>query len=875
MQGTYDIWLVGCSFLVAVLASYVALELAARVAGSRGRAAWIWIAFGSAAMGLGIWSMHFVGMQAFHLPIALAYDVSITLLSVVPAVLSAALVLCLVRRGNVTGFRLALASVVLGGGIAAMHYSGMAAIPVVPAIRYDPLIFAASVAIAIAVAFVALKLAFSLSGTGARSKKFAAAIVMGAAISAMHYTGMAAARFSPDAVCIVAPGAIGQLWLAGIIAFNTVVVLLMTVAIAFYDARLADQNARAAQQLKFANEELRERTRRAETAELGLRESEARFRRLTELSSDWYWEQDENLRFTWMSGGVLTKLGWDPDLFIGKSRWDFPIVAADDALARHKALLAEHKEFHDFVYGRRNSDGTLSYVSASGMPLYDDKGNFRGYRGIGKDVTERVRKEAQILRSQEQLRLALEASKLAQFEWNLQSGEVFLSDRWAEIIGCALGPTRTNIQALTDMIHPEDAHSVKSLVYNLIKGHTAFYEAEHRFKTASGDYIWVQSHGKVVERDAGGKAVRVSGTNADISERKNSEQALRDAYDKLGSGVSILEQRNREITLLAELSNFLLSCVTVEEACNAVPKYCESLFPGENGGLYLFKASRDYLVPSTSWGGPKDEVPSFKPEDCWALRRGKPHMVSDPQKDAICGHIAVHEQGKPYMCIPLVVQSDLLGLMWITLADPASSGSGTDAARNGRVQLAVTLSEQIALALSNIRLRENLRQQTIRDALTGLYNRRFLEESLNREIARCNRNAKVFAVLMIDVDHFKRFNDTYGHDAGDSALRAVGGALQKGTREGDIVCRFGGEEFVVLLPDTNLEGATLLAQRILEFVRRLEITHNGKTLPSITASLGLSMYPQNGETGKALIQAADKVLYEAKGAGRDRLVASL
>ncbi len=218
------------------------------------------------------------------------------------------------------------------------------------------------------------------------------------------------------------------------------------------------------------------------------------------------------------------------------------------------------------------------------------------------------------------------------------------------------------------------------------------------------------------------------------------------------------------------------------------------------------------------------------------------------------------------------MQSDLLGLMWITLADPASSGGETDTPMNGRQQLAIALSEQIALALSNIRLRENLRQQTIRDALTGLYNRRFLEESLNREMARCKRNGAIFSVLMMDVDHFKRFNDTHGHDAGDSVLRTVGRVLQESSREGDIACRFGGEEFVIVLPDTDREGAATRAGRILAAVRDLHVTHNGKALGSITASIGLAMHPQNGETVKALIQSADKALYAAKGAGRDRIV---
>jgi len=872
MTGTYDLWLVACSFLVAVAASYAALELAGRIVVAHGRTAWAWVAGGSVALGMGIWSMHFIGMLAFHLPIPLAYGVPITLLSVVPAILSAALVLSLVRAGHLTGLRLAKGAILLGIGIAAMHYTGMAAIPIQPAIRYEPVILTASIAVAIVVAYVALRLAFSLSDTVSRWKKFAAALVMAGGICAMHYTGMAAAVFAPDSICTVAPGAIQHGWLAGIIAFNTVIVLLVTVAIAFYDARLSDQNARAALALKSANEKLLERTQRAEQAELELIESGERFRSLTDLSSDWYWEQDENLRFTKMSGGVLKKLGWDPESFIGRSRWDFPVIVADDVMSAHKALIAAHQPFHDFVYARRRPDADITYISSSGIPLFDSTGKFRGYRGVGRDVTEREQREAEIIRTREQLRRALVGSNLALFEWDVQSDDIFLDERWAEMVGSTPGPSRMTIGGLAQSVHPQDIDKLRMAVRNLVKGDGDIYESEHRYKTASGSYIWLQSQGKVVQRDAQGKALRVTGTNADITHRKLAEQELTEAHEKLGRGVKALEQRNREITLLAELSNFLISCVTVEEACNAIPKYCETLFPGEAGALYLLRSSRDNLTVYASWGKSEGGCDSFKPENCWALRRGRTHAVLDPQTDVICGHVGEHHKTGPYVCIPLVVQGDLLGLIWTTLADQGSSGTGLEAGMAGKQQLAVALSEQIAMALSNIRLREHLRQQTIRDALTGLYNRRFLEESLNREMARCKRNGTGFGVLMLDLDHFKRINDTFGHDAGDSVLREFARALQENTREADIACRFGGEEFVVVLPDTGLEGATVRAERTLDVVRNLHVTHDDRALGLITTSIGLAMYPRHGETVKALIQSADKALYEAKGAGRDRLV---
>jgi diguanylate cyclase (GGDEF)-like protein len=289
-----------------------------------------------------------------------------------------------------------------------------------------------------------------------------------------------------------------------------------------------------------------------------------------------------------------------------------------------------------------------------------------------------------------------------------------------------------------------------------------------------------------------------------------------------------------------------------------------NLFDADAGGIFLMKASRNMVQGKSVWGeiAPADQV--FSPEACCALRSGKAFVHTGEDTGLACRHVTPANQA--YVCVPMMAQSETVGIIHIRKARRGSAGL------DAHVRITEAVAERAGLAIANLNLREALRQQSIHDPLTGLYNRRFLEESLNREVARCKRKGTGFAVLMIDADHFKRFNDTYGHDAGDGALRALSGALQKSTREADIVCRFGGEEFVVVLPDTNLGGATLLAQRIIEFVRGQEITHNGKTLPSITASIGLAMYPQNGDTVNALIQSADRALYQAKGAGRDRIM---
>ena len=176
------------------------------------------------------------------------------------------------------------------------------------------------------------------------------------------------------------------------------------------------------------------------------------------------------------------------------------------------------------------------------------------------------------------------------------------------------------------------------------------------------------------------------------------------------------------------------------------------------------------------------------------------------------------------------------------------------------------------MAIANLKLRDTLRQQSIRDPLTGLYNRRFLEESLGRELALAQRKGDSLATFMLDVDHFKRFNDSYGHEAGDAVLRTLGRTLKEMARASDIVCRFGGEEFTAILIGARLDGAVEWGNRLMSRVRKLDTKGGGQPLGRITISMGLALYPGHGQDIETLLQAADVALYEAKRSGRDRLV---
>lgn len=350
------------------------------------------------------------------------------------------------------------------------------------------------------------------------------------------------------------------------------------------------------------------------------------------------------------------------------------------------------------------------------------------------------------------------------------------------------------------------------------------------------------------------------------------ESALNTMADRLQEGDEImnrqarhLEQSSRRIALLSEMTGLLQTAVGLDEAASITSGHLEQMRLGNGGGLYLYNASRNHLGIIARWGS-APVADGFAPDDCWALRRGQPYGSAEGHSALICAH-AKHAGADPsYLCLPMVSPGGMLGLIHVAFGDGGAAGAEEES------RFARRLSEQLGLALANLKLRETLREQSLSDPLTGLFNRRFLEESVNREFARAERGKQSLAVLMIDADHFKRYNDVHGHEAGDTALRQLGRVLKENCRAADLVCRYGGEEFTAVLPNTSTQGAQMWADRLLDKVRQMEITWRGIALPPLTVSIGGALYPEHGDSAEAIIQAADLALYEAKRLGRDRLV---
>ena len=345
--------------------------------------------------------------------------------------------------------------------------------------------------------------------------------------------------------------------------------------------------------------------------------------------------------------------------------------------------------------------------------------------------------------------------------------------------------------------------------------------------------------------------------------------ALRNAQDQLRQHVTELEQRNKEMTHLAELGELLESCQNIDEAAAVIARVAGPLFGGDAGALYELTNSRDAVEAVAVWGDPPPVRRVFSPADCWALRRGRLHVVGS-EEDLRCAHLE-DPLVEGAVCAPLSAQSETLGVLHLQVRKPVPA-ERLPILLADRERLTRTLAEQLELALANFRLRETLREQSTRDQLTGLFNRRFMEESLERELRRARREGYSLGLLMMDLDHFKQFNDGFGHAAGDLAMHLVGSFLSRAVRGDDVACRYGGEEFVVILPKASLEDTRRLGETLREGLKALRVEPSGLRLPALTVSVGVACSPDHGETREQLLQAADAALYRAKGAGRDQVV---
>ena len=447
------------------------------------------------------------------------------------------------------------------------------------------------------------------------------------------------------------------------------------------------------------------------------------------------------------------------------------------------------------------------------------------------------------LQSQLELLLTEERSLLQVRQENLSYG----SDN--NRIGLALGTLGCALLmgAVAGLIHRDLARSLQLLVR--ASGQVGQGDYSFRLPVEGSDEL------VAVGQAFNTMAAQVQGEREKLLE---AQSELRASNLGLEQRAEELQQRSQESLQLQQLMELLQSAASLEEAVKLLGPRLSRLLPSSCGAFYFLNGAKTMLELSGSWGVQEGMEPAFAPDECWGLRRAKEHVACQEQPELRCAHWGSERQGWT-SCSPLLAHGEVLGLICLFYAQAPPPSLGV---------LLRSITEQLSLALANLRLRDSLRQQSIRDALTGLYNRRFLEESLLRELARAQRRAQSLSVVMLDVDHFKRFNDTYGHEMGDQVLQSVAEYLQKAVRGEDVVCRFGGEEFCLLCPTLKEPELALRLEQLRLGLEGVSLLHQGERL-RITASFGAAMYPEHAGDGTQLLLLADQALYQAKHAGRN------
>ncbi|MGD0163285.1 MAG: diguanylate cyclase [Candidatus Sulfotelmatobacter sp.] len=742
MNGSYDYGLVTLSVVLAMFASYAALDLAGRVTCARGWARALWLSCGAAAMGLGIWSMHYVGMLAFLMPIPVFYHVPTVLLSLLAAIAASAVALFVVSRPEMNVWQGIAGGVVMGGGIAAMHYIGMAAMRCSAVVVYDRRIVALSIGLAIVTSLAALQIAFRLRNEmQASRRKVIGAIVLGSAIPLLHYTGMWAATFhasgiAADLTYAIRVSQVGAIAICAISLFVLATAIVSSIFDRFVALRKGD--------LSIA------------------RERELYFHTMAEAIPEIIWTANPSGADDYFNQRCFDYTGLTLEQCQG-SGWTVAIHPDDLPLCLEKwGNALRTGDPYAVEYRMRAKDGTYRWFLARGNPIRDATGEIVKWFGTCTDIEDQKQNQ-QILEEQ------------------------------------------------------------------------------------------------ILER-----TMELADTNARLQEEIVEKDRDRNQFDRQNENMmKELEKRSQRATMLAEMGELLQSCISLNELIAAALGFAPRIFPAVRGAVALLNGSRSLADVIGSWADCQLPAMEFEATSCWALRTGHPHLVVAGDSTAPCAHAAGVKN--TYLCVPILAQGETLGILHFQATDEVPHLEAS------QISFKTTFAGQLGLSIANIRLREALRTQSVRDALTGLYNRRYLEEILEREVRRATRASQSLGVLMIDLDHFKNFNDTYGHDAGDAVLRETGASLTKGIRAEDFVCRFGGEEFVVILPTANVEAACARAERLRLKMKELTVLHQGKSMGMLTISVGVAVFPEHGSSPKELMAAADAALYEAKRNGRDQI----
>ena len=424
-------------------------------------------------------------------------------------------------------------------------------------------------------------------------------------------------------------------------------------------------------------------------------------------------------------------------------------------------------------------------------------------------------------------------------------------------------------QNLEDLVAPADLGPEAKRIASEVNSGEAVHSCVLRVRK-DGHPVHVELHALPLVKD--GKVEGGYVIYKDNSEQVKAADDAKGHQAAMNRWVEELQLRNMQITLLNEMGELLQCAESSEEAYTVVGQTAQKLLTGvSSGALFIHESSRHSLKMAASWGSGCAGESSFAPGDCWSIRKGQAHWSECPTRSINCAHVN-NSIAANYLCVPMVAHGETLGILHLQChPDTAGDAETAQKSQDSLKRLAVAAASQIALSLANLHLRETLREQSIRDPLTGLFNRRFLQESLDKELLRAKRKGRSLAIIFLDIDHFKRFNDIFGHDAGDSVLQSMAHIFQSQFRAEDLICRYGGEEFAIILPESSIQDAARRGEALRLAAKDLRLVHHGVMLDRVSISIGIVGFPDHGGTSQALLERADKCLYQSKADGRDRV----
>jgi diguanylate cyclase (GGDEF)-like protein/PAS domain S-box-containing protein len=568
-------------------------------------------------------------------------------------------------------------------------------------------------------------------------------------------------------------------------------------------------------------------------------------------------------RWDYVSPQIENLLGFTAEEWLSDPEIWFRQIHPDDRTRALEEEIASKASGSQLVseYRMHRRDGGMVWVRDEAALVYED-GDPRFWQGFLLDITDRKTTEQALEFSEARHRQLVDNVPVGIYR-TTPEGELLEANRaLARILGYPDREALLRADVQSVYIDPSDREQWMAK----LSAEGTVSDFELQLRRTDGAVIWVRDSARVV-RDDQERIVCYEGALQDITRQKQAEWEARQASQQAASWVARLEHRNKEMELIREMGDMLQTCPTAEEAYAVMAHWAEQLFNDRPGALCMISSSRNVVEPVALWGEPTLGESVFGPDDCWALRTGRLHRVDHKRSRLICRHLG-ELPGESALCVPMMAHGEALGILHLqSSADPRGPAVESDSAE----QVAVSVAEHLALALANLRLRESLRTQSIRDPLTGLFNRRYMEESLDREFRRAERRGAPVGVIMLDIDRFTHFNNTFGHQAGDTLLHALGELLRTRVRAEDIACRYGGEEFVLIMPEASQEITAERAEVLRKEARELRVQQHGQSLGAVTVSFGVAAFPQHGPSAEAVIRAADLALYRAKSEGRDRV----